>query len=179
MSSDQVFEAQAAVTNMLLAKSNVVGVAVGLKESNGVLTNEIAIVALVEQKKPLAALSQSDMIPKNLDGFRTDVFEIGQVLAYQTPRERFRPTIPVGVSMGHYKVTAGTLGAVVRDRRTRDTLLLSNNHVFANSNEAGAGDPILQPGAIDGGQNPADVVAKLERFVPLRYLEDVVTTPPT
>ncbi|MFN8376813.1 MAG: hypothetical protein U0694_28560, partial [Anaerolineae bacterium] len=48
-----------------------------------------------------------------------------------------------------------------------------------NSNEAGAGDPILQPGAIDGGQNPADVVAKLERFVPLRYLEDVVTTPPT
>ena len=27
----------------------------------------------------------------------------------------------------------------------------------------------MQPGAIDGGQNPADIVATLERFIPLRY----------
>jgi hypothetical protein len=179
MSSEHVFEAQAAVTNMLLAKSNVIGVAVGLKESEGVLTDEIAIVALVERKKPIAALSSSDLIPKNLDGFRTDVFEIGVVQALQTPRERFRPTIPVGVSMGHFKVTAGTLGGVVRDRKTGEIFLLSNNHVFANSNEAAAGDAILQPGSIDGGQNPADIVAKLERFVPLRYIEDAVNPPPT
>lgn len=179
MSSEQVFEAQAAVTNMLLAKSNVIGVAVGLKESEGVITNEIAIVALVERKKPIAALSASDLIPKTLDGFRTDVFEIGVVQAYQTPRERFRPTVPVGVSMGHFKVTAGTLGGVVRDRKTGEIFLLSNNHVFANSNEAFAGDAILQPGSIDGGQNPADIVAKLERFVPLQYIEDAVNPPPT
>jgi hypothetical protein len=177
MSSNQVFEAQEAVTNFLLAKSNVIGVAVGLKESNGILTDEIAIVALVDHKKPIAALSQKDLIPKEMEGFRTDVYEVGTLLAYQTPRERFRPTIPAGVSMGHYKVTAGTLGAVVRDRTTGEVLLLSNNHVFANSNEAVKGDVILQPGAIDGGKNPGDVIAKLDRFIPLRYIEEVGTIP--
>ncbi|NWF69527.1 MAG: hypothetical protein HXY40_10615 [Chloroflexi bacterium] len=179
MSSNQVFEAQAAATHMLLAKSNVVGVAVGLKESEGRLTDEIAIVALVERKKPLAALTAFDIIPKLIDGFRTDVFEVGQLEAYQTPRDRFRPAVPVGVSMGHFKVTAGTLGAVVRDRVSGERFLLSNNHVFANSNEAAAGDAILQPGPIDGGQNPGDVLARLERFVPLRYVEEANQPPPS
>ncbi|NOG48388.1 MAG: hypothetical protein HND48_02260 [Chloroflexi bacterium] len=64
------------------------------------------------------------------------------------------------------------MGAVVKDRITGEKLLLSNNHVFANSNDAQVGDSILQPGPADGGQNPGDAVATLERYVPLRYIED-------
>ncbi|MDC7788293.1 hypothetical protein PQJ75_21055 [Rhodoplanes sp. TEM] len=47
-------------------------------------------------------------------------------------------------------------------------MILSNNHVLANENDAEAGDAILQPGAYDGGHRPGDVVAKLTRFVKLK-----------
>jgi hypothetical protein len=43
-------------------------------------------------------------------------------------------------------------------------MILSNNHVLANSNAAVLGDAILQPGPYDGGTHPADQVAVLERF---------------
>jgi hypothetical protein len=80
--------------------------------------------------------------------------------------------------MGHVQITAGTFGAVVMDQKTKKPLLLSNNHVFANSSGAGGrqrrarkGDLILQPGPYDGGTKD-DAIAKLERFVPLKMLEN-------
>jgi hypothetical protein len=176
----QVLQAQAAAEAQLLAKRNVVGVAVGYKESHGVVTDELALIALVNQKEPAAQLAPTDIVPQRVDGVRTDVYEVGDLRALSAidPKGRFRPTIPAGVSMGHYRITTGTFGAVVRDGVTGERLLLSNNHVFANSNEANAGDSILQPGAMDGGQQPADMVARLERFVPLRYIEDAGQTGP-
>jgi hypothetical protein len=174
----RMFQAQAAFQDVLLAKPNVVGVAVGYKESGGVITDEPAVVVLVQQKKPLAALSAEAMIPSDIGGVRTDVYEVGYLQAHQpNPKDRFRPVIPAGVSIGHYKVTAGTLAAVVRDRTTGERFILSNNHVLANSNEALVGDAILQPAAIDGGKDPGDVVARLERFIPLSYLEGPLEAP--
>lgn len=79
---------------------------------------------------------------------------------------RVRPVRP-GTSVGHYKITAGTLGAFLRvdgDDRPR---LLSNNHVLADENRGAVGDEILQPGALDGGQSGLDRIASLERFVAL------------
>lgn len=172
MSTDQAFQAQALAQPQLLSKSNVVGVAVGFKESEGVVTDEIAVVVLVEQKKPLSALTAQDVIPREIDGMRTDVVEVGVLRAFQGGKARYRPVIPSGVSIGHHKITAGTLGVMVRDKTTGDRFILSNNHVLANSNDADIGDPILQPGPIDGGQNPADIVAHLERYVKLRYVDD-------
>jgi hypothetical protein len=58
---------------------------------------------------------------------------------------------------------------VVYDRETGARLILSNNHVLANSNDAQPGDPILQPGPADGGRLEFDMLARLERFAPLRY----------
>lgn len=174
MSINQVFQAQQLFQESLLAKPNVVGVAVGLKNQVG----EPSVVVLVEQKLPLAALSADAMVPKEIDGVRTDVVEVGYLRAYASPRDRFRPEIPCGVSIGHYKITAGTLGAIVTDTQTGERLILSNNHVLANSNNALVGDAILQPGPADGGQNPGDLVARLERFIPLRYTDDPDTPPP-
>ncbi|HYO88097.1 MAG TPA: hypothetical protein VER79_05580 [Candidatus Limnocylindrales bacterium] len=173
----QAIEAQSLFQHTLLNKPNVVGVAVGFKESNGVTTDQLAVVVLVEQKKPIAALSAQDAIPRELDGMRTDVVEVGYLRAQQTPKDRFRPVIPSGVSIGHYKVTAGTLGTIVKDRTTSELFILSNNHVLANCNDAVPGDVILQPGTVDGGINPGDVVAKLERFIKLGYIGDPVTPP--
>jgi len=48
-----------------------------------------------------------------------------------------------------------------------DYLILSNNHVLANTNAGKPGDLILQPGPFDGGLFPSDAVATLERFEPI------------
>ncbi|MBK8029574.1 MAG: hypothetical protein IPK17_08665 [Chloroflexi bacterium] len=117
MSTEQAFQAQALHQDTLLDKQNVVGVAVGYKNATGETTGDVAVVVLVEQKKPLAALTAQDVIPKELEGMKTDVVEVGYLRAQQTARDRYRPVIPAGVTIGHYKVTAGTLGAVVRTAR--------------------------------------------------------------
>ena len=86
-------------------------------------------------------------------------------------RHRARPA-PGGISVAHYRVTAGTLGCLARGRRgTRRNrvLMLSNNHVLANSNNAQRNDSIIQPGRLDGGVNPRDQVAVLERFVRIDF----------
>ena len=177
MSVDQVIQAQAVVEADLLQRANVVGVAIGNKGDKTQEEGEKAVVVLVEQKLPLAALAATDVIPKQIDGVRTDVYEVGYLRAYETPRDRFRPTIPSGVSIGHFKITAGTLGTIVTDRSTGAKYILSNNHVLANSNDAAEGDAILQPGPADGGQNPSDVVAHLGRFIKLSYIGEPDPTP--
>ena len=176
---NQMIQAQVAFQSELLMKPGVVGVAVGYKNYQGDNTEQLALVALVEEKKPLEALSADEVIPRDINGARTDVVEVGVLRALQLgPRDRYRPSIPAGVSMGHFKITAGTFGAVVKDKTTGEPLILSNNHVLANSNDALVGDDILQPGPTDGGIRPTDVVAKLERFIRLRYVGDPEPTPP-
>jgi hypothetical protein len=152
----------------ILSKPNVVGVGVGFKEKDGKLTDEVVVVALVRDKVPKAGLKPRELVPQRVDGIQTDVIQVGEIRAQQSRTDRWRPA-PGGVSLGHYQVTAGTFGAVVLDRTTGDRLILSNNHVLANSNDAAFGDPILQPGAIDGGQVSTDTIAHLERFCPIEY----------
>src|SRR5690606_4164211 len=50
----------------------------------------------------------------------------------------------------HPDITAGTIGAKVKDS-SGNVYILSNNHVLANSNNASIGDATLQPGPFDGG----------------------------
>ena len=180
-STSQAIQAQEIHEPSLLNKANVVGVAVGFKASKGETTGEVALIVLVEEKKPLAALSAEDVIPSHLDGMRTDVYEVGYLRAQQAqaidPKTRIRPMMP-GISIGHYKVTAGTFGALVTDKNTGERFILSNNHVLANSNDSLIGDAILQPGAIDGGLNPGDLIATLERFGKLHYTDETVTPDP-
>jgi hypothetical protein len=152
----------------LLARPNVVGVGVGLRRRGGRLEDEVCVVALVRRKRPPSALSVEALVPPLLEGVATDVQEVGILRAQAERRARLRPA-PGGVSVGHYLITAGTLGGVVRDRATRARLILSNNHVLANSNDASPEDPILQPGPADGGREENDTLALLERFVPISY----------
>jgi hypothetical protein len=149
-------------------KPNVVGVGVGFKTEGEQKTDELCVVVLVEKKLPLDALSAQDVVPKKIDNVKTDVVQVGELRALQSPTGRFRPA-PGGVSIGHYQITAGTLGVVVRDRSTGERLILSNNHVLANSNDAQIGDPILQPGPYDGGRVDTDTIAHLYRFVNIQY----------
>jgi hypothetical protein len=99
-----------------------------------------------------------------------DVRYVGRLVKLETPatlQKRRRPMV-IGCSIGHFKITAGTLGCFVRARRGGAELLLSNNHVLANENDARKGDPILQPGTFDRGRRPRDVAARLGAFVKLK-----------
>ena len=154
-----------------LSKKNVVGVGVGYKVSNGVQTDTSAVVVLVRKKEAPYNLKSSDFIPKFAEGLApTDVMEVGDIKALSYT-DKYRPA-PGGVSIGHYKITAGTLGSLVYDAVTGQPLILSNNHVLANSNEATIGDPILQPGPVDGGRLSRDEIGTLNRFVSINFGED-------
>lgn len=170
---NQFLEAQRRFQHELLAKGGVVGVGIGYKD-HGDGEREMALVAMVEQKKPKAALRDEDLVPPEMNGTKTDVIEVGIIRAQTNsgPKDIWRPLIPPGVSIGHYMITAGTFGILAYDATTGTPLILSNNHVLANSNDAFIGDAILQPGSTDGGQNPADAVAKLLRYAHLSYIGD-------
>jgi hypothetical protein len=105
-----------------------------------------------------------------VDDVPLQVIETG-IIDIQPHRFRSRPA-PGGISIGHYKVSAGTIGCLCRgtsEPRNRRRMILSNNHVVANSNAAVFGDCVSQPGPYDGGRCPADQVAILERFVPVSF----------
>lgn len=165
---DEITEVKEVSKGNLMAIQNVVGVGVGYQEKSGQQTGEYALVVMVSQKLPLVALAPHAVLPKNVSGVNIDVVEVGELHALQSRTSRWRPA-PGGVSIGHYKITAGTLGAVVRDRSSGKRLILSNNHVIANSNDADKGDLILQPGPIDGGSSADDTIATLERFCPIDF----------
>jgi hypothetical protein len=174
MDIETVISAQQQNLQHLLRLSNVIGVGVGYKETSDGLTEDVAVVVNVAEKVPLAQLAESDKVPRDLDGVKTDVVETGRFLAGQAPlgaqagsmRDRWRPKIRPGVSMGHADVTAGTFGCLVR--RGEEIFILSNNHVLANVNNAKPGDPIIQPGRFDGGR-PEDKVATVADYVPLDF----------
>ncbi len=154
----------------LMNKENVVGVGVGYKIKDGKDTGIPAIMVFVEKKMPKEDLVRSQFIPEKLEGAHTDVIETGEIRLLNERTSKARPAQP-GMSIGHYKISAGTFGAVVKDAVTKEPYILSNNHILANvtngkDNRAKIGDPILQPGTYDGGTNQ-DIIAHLHRFVPV------------
>ncbi|GAB4289528.1 MAG: hypothetical protein Kow0067_15540 [Coriobacteriia bacterium] len=153
----------------LHGRRNVVATGVGYKVSDGVRTGELSIVCSVTEKVPLARLAAADRIPPAIGEVATDVVATGVLRALAAPTDRHRPA-PGGVSIGHPAVTAGTLGCLVY--RDGEPYILSNNHVLADENRARIGDPILQPGAYDGGRSPEDAIAVLADFVPVRMAEE-------
>jgi hypothetical protein len=79
-------------------------------------------------------------------------------------QQNTRPLL-IGASVGHVKITAGTIGAFVT--RGSATYILSNNHVLANEGRGRAGDRVLQRAPFDGGRQ-ADAVARLRFWVELK-----------
>jgi len=150
----------------MLRRPNVIACGVGYKVTNNGITDDLAVVVSVVRKLPVAQLASAELVPREVDGIKTDVVQTGPFRAFQTPRDRWRPRVPPGVSVGHINATSGTFGCLVR--RGSEVFILSNNHVLANANQCQPGDPILQPGRHDGGV-PQDRFATLADYVPLDF----------
>lgn len=158
--------ARAGLGTVLQPGSNIVGVGYGAKSVAGSGVggyDEIAVRVYVRAKLPQASVPTSERVPTDVNGTPTDVIPVGDLTAL------LRPTA-CGVSVGHFRITAGTLGCLATKRgvSTGDHFILSNNHVLADSNTGTVGDDILEPGPIDGG-NPADPIARLSDFEPIDF----------
>ena len=145
---------------------NVVGVGLGKKKVRGVATQDVAVKFYVKEKLHPLLVKDGEVIPDEVEGVPTDIEQSGEFSIWRPIppiyHRKVRPAMG-GLSIGHYAITAGTLGCLVK--RGTDTLILSNNHVLANENRGVQGDPILQPGKFDGGKEDKDVIAQLESFV--------------
>jgi hypothetical protein len=171
-----VFAAQGA----LQGSDNIVGVGIG--------SAEVDLDQVSDEGPAAPVLNVYVAEPTSMDGVRASVVDSLGVRALSSERvpinvictgvvdalahrHRERPS-PNGISVGHLRITAGTQGCLARGRsgpRRNRVLLLSNNHVLANSNAGNIGDSILQPGPADGGQHPRDRIAILEKFVNIRF----------
>lgn len=189
--SPQLLEAKQAVEQHLIAAAgtaavqaetleganNIVGVGVGLSESGAAADpgSPVLNVYVIEEADPgairavlveaIGASAAASEAEVPLQVVRTGVIDA------QPHRFRLRPA-PGGVSVGHFRITAGTIGCLATGRtppRNVRLMVLSNNHVLANSNNAVFGDCICQPGPFDGGRCPQDQIAILERFVPINF----------
>ena len=178
--------AQEAHTNALLGVRGVVGTAVGLTADGD------PAVLIFTETPGVAGL------PRSLDGVPVVVQATGNFFALHhckgkhaenpacapapppdddgiDPTSWFPRPVPIGVSTGHPDITAGTIGARVVDTKgnsdpSDDTFFaLSNNHVYANENNATIGDNVLQPGPFDEGTDPADAIGTLSDFEPIIF----------
>lgn len=171
----------------LFTKENVVGYGTGHKIKEGKDTGEPCVTVFVSQKiKDKKLIKDKDLILPTMGGFKTDVVETGEIFAQPSGEVSMREELGIevltqrvrpakgGFSVGHYKITAGTIATCVYDLVPFPGIppkyyILSNNHVLANSNDARIGDPILQPGPYDGGSVPGDIIARLSRFVQIKW----------
>ncbi|GAA3396577.1 serine protease [Cryptosporangium minutisporangium] len=185
-------ETQLTHQDALMGRPNVVGVGLGHKYSGGINTGERAITVLVHRKIDARYLAPKAMVPTELEGVPTDVQEVGLIRAGGGPPpwadrgataslgvgpfqlgQRVRPAF-AGVSVGHYRGNAGTLGTGCFDVLPQAAdpgryYILSTNYALADCNAGRTGDPILQPALVDGGRYPADVIGGLVRFVPIQF----------
>ncbi|HVR99761.1 MAG TPA: hypothetical protein VMW27_24270 [Thermoanaerobaculia bacterium] len=166
--ASEVREDALADLRVALAWENVVGIGIAEKVTRGKPTGTLALTFYVRQKIERVDLTGEQMVPpalpEILSGSQvvpTDIVEVGDL---QPQSHIGRNPLQPGFSIGHPAVTAGTFGAVVREGE--NFLVLSNSHVLARSGQASIGDPVLYPGASDGGLEPADVVGHLHRFIP-------------
>jgi len=141
-------------TPALMKIPGVVGTAVGLNAAGQ------AVVRIFVSRPDIPGL------PDVLDGVAVERATTGLLMAFSNPTLKARPA-PLGYSVGHPLITAGTIGARVKNAGGQ-LFILSNNHVLANSNDAVIGDPTLQPGPYDGGTS-ADQVGTLSAFRTINF----------
>lgn len=158
-------------TESLMANPNVVGTAVGMTEDG-----KPAVLVMLKAEIMPDALAKRAPLPTEIEGVPVVTLVTGEIKSLKggppgggggfNPTLKYRPA-PNGVSLGHFNITAGTLGCVVT--KGGNTYILTNNHVAADENSASINDNILQPGPYDGGQNPGDAIGTLSEYEPIVF----------
>jgi hypothetical protein len=137
------------IRERLLRIPGVVEVGVGLKETDGGLTQRIAYRVYVQEKRPEAELSPEELVPKEIDGFRTDVItkrEQIPALGFNDDNDERNYKVKVGgIYVGNDKLTGrGTLGCFCLRTTDNKVVFLSCHHVLFDGG-AQVGSEVGQP----------------------------------
>ncbi len=119
----------------------VVNVGVGLKEVNNELTSILCFRVYVNEKKTLNLLQEHEVIPRQIDGFITDIIPYGEVIEISMDNKHYRPLkggvqIKNDLYVDNKARGGGTLGCLVISNEDPDMILgLTNEHVVAWNSE--------------------------------------------
>ncbi|MCU0433583.1 MAG: hypothetical protein MUC87_09040 [Bacteroidia bacterium] len=139
---------------MLRAIPGVIHVSTGLKEKNGEITDQLCIRVYVEEKKTETDIPAGQIIPKEINGYPTDVNVVAQSFQFLADNARYRPVkggiqisnriIALNAQGNGTTLSRGTLGCVAFADEDNAPVILSNWHVlYANTGRDG--DRIYQP----------------------------------
>ena len=154
----------------LLAVPGVVHVSVGLKETNGKVTDQLCIRVYVKNKKDKDEISPGELIPPEINGVPTDVNALPE-FEFQDDNGNYRPIrggsqitnriIVLNEKGDGRKIHRGTLGCIAIDTTDDAPVILTNWHVIGDPGKVG--DKIYQPAPTD---------------IPLVQLGDLPVRPP-
>lgn len=126
--------------------SNVVGMCFAPKIRRGRL-EDVVLQVHVRRKRAKEKIAQAKLVPEFVlhagKKIFTDVHEVGES-RLEVLVSTARPTRP-GYDVGHVDGGAGTLGCVVRSRKTGERFGLSCAHVVAPAGAADVGERVLVP----------------------------------
>jgi hypothetical protein len=144
---DRILPIKQAAQGRLLALPGVHAVGIGAKIVGGERTEETAIMVFVVEKKPLAALRPDEVIPADIEGVKTDVYESDVFRLQAKDESRARPlmggvqiqpggftpdtqkegetTITPGSGLGSY----GTLGCLALTGAPQRLIAITCQHV--------------------------------------------------
>ena len=151
----------------ILQYPNVVGYSSTLKPKivKGKETETLAIRIYVSKKLPLEQLKLEEVVPQFLMGnnghlYETDIVEVGEIEALSVNKTKKIRPVPLGVSIGNWSITTGSLGCLYRYRGS--ILAGTNAHVITDSPEKNPKEVvekrILQPGPYHGGLTEDNLV---------------------
>lgn len=163
------------VADEYLSDPNINSVGVGYKVTAGKRSNRLALQFTVGQKFAPEAIpdAKTRHIPATVEAngitFDTDVVErefkqhpVELETGVKSERKRrLDPMLP-GISIGHLRSTAGTLGCLVKENGSGETRVLSNWHVL-NGETGELGDEIAQPGPYDDNRISENICGTLVR----------------
>ena len=118
-------------TKQRLWKSdNIVAASTG-KSKNGERTEDVIETFYVKKKIPIDKVAENELIPKTIAGKRTDVVEVGEIVAEIDLDSKQRPAFP-GCSIKNYAGSGkGTHGTIFRNEPFDGRLFGgSNTHVY-------------------------------------------------
>ncbi|GGS55694.1 DNA/RNA non-specific endonuclease [Actinokineospora fastidiosa] len=158
-----------------LRDPNVTSIGIGHKVRGGERTDEVCVQFTVGAKVEPEALGDlaTSPLPESIEiagvSVPTDVVERTYRPAFRVveasppePRKSRMDPVRPGVSIGHPRITCGTVGAVVYDRETGAPYLLSNWHVL-HGLDGELGDTVVQPGTHDDNRTEQNAVGVLAR----------------
>jgi hypothetical protein len=135
----EAFDAAVALrTRLDAAAAGRYTVGVGLKETGGEFTDQIALFVYVQEKKPASEVREAELVPRQFNGYVTDVVRARPILIDDTNRYNpLRGGIQISrehtAADGIFAPPVGTMGAIVRSRETGAPQLLTCAHVVSQS----------------------------------------------